>query len=229
MRSVDTKQMREIDEEAIRSYKIPRLILMEHAGLEVAKAAIKNLDNAGKFKKIFIFCGTGFNGGDGMVAARHLYNWGYKIVIYLVGDESKCKKETLSNLNILKKLDIEINKFKSTVVSSLKKRLAYADLIIDAILGIGLKGKVRKPLTGLIKCLNESNLPIISVDVPSGLDSDTGKICGTCIRAKETVTFAAPKKGFFLENGPHRVGEVILRDIGIPKELIENKSKEEVV
>jgi len=228
MRSVSTEQIREIDNEAINVFKIPRLILMEHAGLEIAKATFKLLNNDIN-KKIFIFCGSGFNGGDGMVAARHLYNWNYRPVVYLIGKESRCKHETSSNLAILKSLDIELNRFKYTLIPSLKQRLRYVDLIIDAILSIGIAGKVKFPVADLITCLNESGVPILAVDVPSGLDSNTGEICGVGIRAFKTITFAAPKRGFFLEDGPSHVGEVVLKDIGIPKRIIENKCKERVI
>jgi len=211
--------MRQIDDEAINKYKIPRLILMEYAGLEVAKAATKILSDLDK--KIFIFCGTGYNGGDGMVATRHLNNWGYEVLVCLVGQESKCKDEALSNLNILKRLGVRVVKYSN----SFRKNISRVGLIIDAILGIGVEGDLRPPIVKLIKFLNESRSPILAVDVPSGLNPDTGKIQGVCIEATRTVTFTAPKKGFFLSGGPDNVGEVILKDIGIPRAIIQTKSR----
>lgn len=224
LKSVSINQMRNIDSTAIQDYGIPRIVLMEHAGLEVAKATVKLLKKENK-DRIFVFSGTGYNGGDGLVAARHLFNWGYEIVIYMVGKEEKCKKETLSNFNILKKLKVEINYFRPNEASTIKRRLSRNAVVIDSILGIGIKGKVRSPIDDLIKCLNSSKAPILSVDVPSGLNSDSGEILGVCIKASETVTFAAPKKGFFREDGPKRVGEVTLEDIGIPEKVIREKSK----
>lgn len=212
-KTVDVKMMMEIDNKAINEYKIPRIVLMEHAGLQVSNVAAKILGK--NKKKVCLFCGAGYNGGDGLVAARHLNNRGYDTIIFLISDESKCKKETAQNLNILKKLGIKINYYNRKI----NNLLADSDLIIDAMLGIGIQGKVRKPVYSIIDILNNAKIPILSVDVPSGLDSDTGKIFGKCIKANQTVTFTLPKKGFFLNKGYEVTGKIIIKDIGIPSKI----------
>src|SRR3990167_8477015 len=105
-------------------------------------------------------------------------------------------------------------------VNNIIKELNNYNLLVDALFGTGLSGDVREPFKTLINGVNNLNKPVVSVDIPSGLDCNTGKILGTAIKATKTVTFAAPKKGFYSEDGPHYTGEVLVTDISIPKHLL---------
>jgi len=181
------------------------LILMENAGRSVAEEALKML--RGK-KRVTIVCGVGNNGGDGLVAARHLINAGKKVQIILIGNVSKLKPDPKTNYNILKKMKVKI-------VKTLKelKEIGNGDLVVDAILGIGLRSEVRGHVSKVIRVLNQSNKPILAVDVPSGLDADTGNVLGVAIKAKKTITFVAAKKGFSKADGPKHCGKIIIRPI----------------
>ncbi|MBM3253330.1 MAG: NAD(P)H-hydrate epimerase [Candidatus Omnitrophica bacterium] len=219
MRSITTNQMKQIDKKAQGVYGIPGIILMENAGINIAYQAIEMLKN--KPKKICIFCGKGNNGGDGFVAGRHLFNEDFKIKVFLVGEYREVRKEARVNLNILLKMGIEIyelsNFFNRIFI---KKNLAHTSLIIDAIFGTGLKGKMPYATSEIIDMINLSKRPVLSVDIPSGLDADTGEILGGCIKATKTITFGLPKKGFFKGKGPLYTGRVIISKIGIPQVLL---------
>lgn len=161
-------------------------------------------------KTIAIVCGVGNNGGDGLVAARHLLNAGVKVQVCLIGKISKLKPDPKTNLNILEKMGVKVKR-----VKTLKglKGIGKAGLIIDALFGIGLSSEVREPYASIIDFLNRSRKPILAVDVPSGLDADTGQAPGIAVKAKRTVTFVAKKKGF--RRASRYCGKVVVRDIGI--------------
>jgi len=211
MKVVTVSEMKELDRRAIEELGIPSIILMENAGRGVSDVAIDMLKGASG-KKVAIFCGTGNNGGDGFVAARYLLGQGIELSVYIVGAKSSIKNDPLINLNKLGKMGVKIDEISSPIKIDV-------DVIIDAIFGIGLKGEVKGEVKDIIVDLNRSDISIISIDVPSGLDADTGKILGEAIRAKKTVTMQFAKKGFYIEKGPEYTGEVITVDIGMPKQL----------
>ena len=211
MKAIGVSEMKELDRKAIEELGIPSIILMENAGREVSDIAVDMLVGA-PGKKVAIFCGTGNNGGDGFVAARHLVNQDIEVSVYIVGKKSSIKNDPLVNLNILEKMGVNINEISSPVKINV-------DLIIDAIFGIGLKGEVKEPVRSIIVDLNKKNIPIVSIDVPSGLDADTGRALGEAVRAKKTVTLEFAKKGFYINKAIEYTGEVITVDIGIPKKL----------
>lgn len=202
-RIFSTDDARQFDRRAQEELGIPSLILMENAGRGVA-------EEAGSVKKIAIVCGTGNNGGDGLVAARHLLNAGKEVTVYLLGEPAKLKTDPLLNYQILRNLNANIVEVKSAADL---KPVKQADLIIDAIFGIGLSTPVKSFLAEAIDLLNQTKIPILAVDVPSGLDADTGLILGTAVKANKTVTFVAAKKGFFKADGPKCCGKVIVRPI----------------
>lgn len=210
-RSLSVRQAQAFDKYAQEKLGIPSIILMENAGRGVADEAIRVVGLLGG-SVVTVICGTGNNGGDGFVAARHLLNAGLKVMVYIVGSKDKLKNDPKTNLNILLKMGKKVEWVKSVKELNGIKR---ADLIIDALFGIGLNS----PVTGLyrdaIEMMNNSNVPILSVDVPSGLDADSGKVLGAAVRAKRTVTFVAPKRGFFKADGPRCCGKIIVRDIGV--------------
>jgi NAD(P)H-hydrate epimerase len=207
MKVVSVEEMKELDRRTIEGFGVPSIILMENAGKKVSEVALSMLARAEK-NNIAVFCGTGNNGGDGFVASRHLVRQGRAVNVYIIGERSRIKNDALLNLEILEKMGLKIREISSPVKIN-------ADLIIDAIFGIGLKGLVKEPACSIIKDLNKNKAPIISIDVPSGLNADTGGVLGEAIKAKKTVTMQFPKKGFYVTEGPGYVGEIITADIGI--------------
>ncbi|MBU1913383.1 MAG: NAD(P)H-hydrate epimerase [Candidatus Omnitrophica bacterium] len=209
MKTVSVKEMQESDRMAIEDRGIPSITLMENAGRavsEIATGEFKNIKN----RKAAVFCGSGNNGGDGFVTARYLFNKGINVSVYLIGRRAKLKNDPKVNAEALDNIGVEIREISAPVSID-------AGLIIDAIFGIGLKGEIKDPARSIISSLNKKPIPVISVDVPSGLDADTGEILGVAVKAGITVTMQFPKQGFYKNNGPTYTGKVIIADIGIPE------------
>ncbi len=215
------KEIREIDRKAIEEYEIPGMVLMENAGRNVAEEILKMLDEP-QNARVTLFCGKGNNGGDGFVIARHLYNRNVNIYVYLTTGIANALSDDDAgrNLKILLNMNIEVKELQQIEnIEGAEKDLLESDVIVDAIFGTGLKGEVREPVKTLIKKVNASNVPTVSVDIPSGLHGDEGTELGVAVRATKTVTFVAPKVGFFQNRGRECTGEVIVTDICVPKEL----------
>ena len=221
-KALTREEMRELDRKAIEEYKIPGIILMENAGRNVAEEVLKMLDDPHQ-AKVAILCGKGNNGGDGFVVARHLHNHSISVYVFLVAKISDILKDgdAGTNLQILLNMKIPVKEILDiSGVNSILKELHNYNILADALFGTGLSGDVREPFKTLIGGVNNLNKTIISVDIPSGLDCNTGKILGAAIKATKTVTFAIAKKGFYLNDGPSYTGKVIVSDISIPRELI---------
>lgn len=224
-RALRRDEVREVDRKAIEDYEIPGLILMENAGRNVTEEILKMIVDPCK-SKVAIFCGKGNNGGDGFVIARHLYNKGINISVFLTTKVSNILSDgdAETNLKILLNMDIKIKALQSTLdIEEIDKELQGCDIIVDAIFGTGLNGEVREPARSIIEKINETNIPVISVDIPSGLDCDKGVALGTAVKAAKTVTFVSPKIGFLKDQAKEYLGELIVTDISVPKELIEEK------
>lgn len=214
MRLATSREMREIDRRAIEEIGIPSVVLMENAGRVAADVALDML--AGKAgARVVIVCGRGNNGGDGFVIARHLHNAGVRVTIYLLAPRDKIAGDALINLKIVEALKLDLRYLAAEPLD-----FSDADLIVDAIFGTGLSAQVRQPYLSVINAINDSGKPVLAVDVPSGLDADTGRVLGACVRANRTVTFALSKIGFTRELGPQMTGDVIVVDIGVPRELL---------
>ena len=207
MKTVSVKEMQELDRIAIEDKGIPSITLMENAGRAVGEIALTELNNI-KNKKAAVFCGSGNNGGDGFVAARYLFNKGINVSVYLIGRRLNLKNDPKLNAEALDDIGVEIREISVPISTD-------HGLIIDAIFGIGLKGEVKEPARSIISDLNKKSVPIISVDVPSGLDADTGEILGVVVKAGITVTMQFPKQGFYKNKGPEYTGKIITVDIGI--------------
>jgi len=200
-----------LDKKAVERFGMPVLVLMENAGRCVSEEALNIL---GKRKgKVALFCGTGNNGGDGFCAARHLLTAGIKPDIYLSGKIADVKNEAKTNLNILLRMKQKIIEASPASISLIKTK-RYS-LIIDALLGVGLKGDIRYIYQELINIINASRAFVLSVDIPSGLDATTGKVGKVCVKADKTITFVAKKRGMASETGKNYCGEVLVRSIGI--------------
>lgn len=216
MKTVSVKEIREIDSMAIEVLGIPGVVLMENAGREIHQVAVEMLGEPGS-QKITILCGKGNNGGDGFVAGRHLLNSGYSVDIFLIGKSDEVRGDAGINMNILKRSGFPILEVREEGdISKIESSISASSLIIDALLGTGVKGSPEGVLAKIIKTINESSRPILSVDVPSGIDADTGEVLGVAVKATKTVTFVSAKKGLLLSPAMDFVGEIIVADIGIP-------------
>ncbi|NQT47062.1 MAG: NAD(P)H-hydrate epimerase [Candidatus Omnitrophica bacterium] len=219
MKVVSAPQMRQIDKIAIENYGIPSIVLMENAGRAVAGEVFKMCDDK-KGDIVTIFCGKGNNGGDGLVVARHLIMLGKKVVIWFLGDPKNLKKDAAINFKILSKMGQKINTLsRPNDLKRLRKRFK-GDIIVDAIFGTGFSGSLPPLVTALTDFLNYKEKPIISIDVPSGLNATTGSAAPGTIAAAKTVTFGLAKKGFYIDEGPRYVGEVVIYNIGFPERLL---------
>lgn len=210
---VTSEQMREIDRRAMDEYGIPGLLLMENAGRRVAEEAARRLGGAAG-RRVVVYAGKGNNGGDGLVAARHLANAGARVLVILAAGD-QMPPDAARNLDIARRMGLDI----IPPGPDVGPILALSDLVIDALLGIGVKGEVKGPLAEAIEMINAARRLVLAVDVPSGLDADTGKIAGCCVRAGVTVTLALPKRGLYLYPGAAYVGELVVADISIPAAL----------
>lgn len=220
MKAITAEEMKKIDRAAGKDFGIPSIILMENAGRSVAGIALKmfSLEKA----KVICVCGRGNNGGDGFVCARHLANKGIEVTVVLIGSKGRLEGDAAINFLILEKMGINIYQLKTSEnFLKFKNEIKNANLIIDAIFGIGVRGKIKEPHSGIIEIINESKKKVLAVDVPSGLDADRGIPLGSCVRAEKTVTFAAPKTGLVKNQGPCFCGELIVADISIPRQLLD--------
>jgi len=221
MKVVTSQQIREIDRKAIEENNLSGLILMENAGSRIFQS-LKNIYPDLRLKKIIIFAGSGNNGGDGFVVARHLYNYGVKAKVFLLAPFNKVIGEAGENLNTINKMGVELIEAETTKLEEIQRTIQNSDLIIDAILGTGLQGKVTGLKAKIIDLINIANKEVVAIDVPSGLDTDTGKIEGPCIKATHTITLALPKIGLLIFPGASYAGKVMVEDIGIPSYLLKN-------
>lgn len=217
VRSVTVKQIQELDRLAIEDYGVPSLALMENAGREVARE-VAGIRPSGK-KRVCVVCGQGNNAGDGFVAARHLWNMGVDVDVVLIGHHRQLKNDAAVNLSILKNCGYPVRET-TRITPTVRRTLQKADVIVDAIFGVGLNREVCTPFREFIEAINAAKRFVIAVDIPSGLDGTTGEIHGVCVRATRTVTFTFQKKGFLLRQGPKITGTIKVVDIGIPEKLI---------
>jgi len=208
--NVTSKRMREIDRQAIEKFGIPSLILMENAGRSVAEAALKML---GSKRHVLVICGKGNNGGDGFVAGRHLMNHGVKVRFYVLASPRELSKDALLNYQILKKMKADIHSWNRKV------SMAQADLIIDAILGTGLSKDLSEPYFSVVQRINKSRKPVLAIDIPTGLNGDTGRVMSIAVKANRTMTLGLAKKGLFRGDGPKYTGKVEVGDISLPAVL----------
>ena len=220
MKYITSQEMREIDRRTQEDFGISAVVLMENAGRAAFRVALDMLSKE-ESKRAICVCGKGNNGGDGFVCARHLINNGVDTDIFLLGEPDGLKGNAKINYDILRKMGkvIKILKTKDDL-EFLKSKLKEAQLLIDAIFGIGLSAEIKEPYRSVIDLMNQSGKPILALDVPSGLDATDGKVLGVCIKAAKTITFAIPKTGFTKNDGSLHIGRLITADISIPKTLL---------
>lgn len=218
MKVVTAAEMRKIDQDTIDGIGIPAIVLMETAGSAIVRAIDRHYPNA---QRIAIFVGKGNNGGDGLVIARQLAHAGREVSIFLVSPAESFTGEAQTNLNIVKNLGLNIEDVK---IAKLYLDTIGCELLIDTIFGTGLHSDVREPISTIINEINRLSIPIFAVDLPSGLDSDTGKPLGACVKADRTVTIGLPKRGLLLHPGAELAGQLEIVDIGFPKQVIDTQN-----
>jgi len=210
--SITSSEMRALEVNA-QYFGISLLQLMENAGRSVAQETASRFQ---KNKKAVVFCGLGGNGGDGFVAARHLLAADFEVTVVLMGKSRDINHEAaLSNWIILQSLQNKVNLLEITDSSLIPK--FSAGIVIDALLGTGSKGKLKPPITQAVNYINSLSSFKIAVDVPTGIDSDTGEVLGTAVKADLTITFHKEKLGF--EKAKKYVGDLVVVDIGLPQEM----------
>ena len=217
MRLASVKEMLEIEEEAMRRLGISVRDLMERAGKAVADEAISMLSEK---EHVVIICGKGNNGGDGFVAARCLSERGFLITVFVLSPIEELSRDAREAFSTLKSAPVQSIFLDHHNLDNFAPALKGASLIIDAIFGFGLKGAVKGIAGTVIEIMNLSPCPKLSVDVPSGLESDTGHVHGVCVKAAKTVTFTCPKIGLATYPGADMVGEIVVADIGVPLEMV---------
>lgn len=221
MKVVTAEEMRDIDSITIKDYGISGTVLMERAGLVVAEK-IRELYER---RKVIVLSGGGNNGGDGIVVARNLHEWGWNVKIILLSRENKLSPNCLLQYKIAKKAGAAVE-FRDYIT----EKDLHSALVVDAIFGTGLSKNITGKASEIISFINASDSPVISVDIPSGISSDTGQIMGEAVRADYTVTFGIPKRGHLLYPGADYTGRLFIEDIGFPEELLHSeKLKAELI
>jgi NAD(P)H-hydrate epimerase len=187
---------------------------MDNAGRVVAESARDAIKRTSG-RRVAVFCGSGHNGGDGVAAARYLRNWGYRVQVLWMKNPRLWEGDVAQHYHMAKAMGVVFKSYHGMTASKHK-----ADLIIDALLGTGTRGEIHGPYRDAIETINRSRRPVIAVDIPSGLDADTGKPLGVAVKATLTVTMAAPKQGMLKPSSRPYVGKLLIADIGIPKRLL---------
>ncbi|MDF2594499.1 MAG: NAD(P)H-hydrate dehydratase [Clostridia bacterium] len=218
MKLMTPVQMKELDERAIKDYGIPSILLMEHAAYSV----FGQIKDRGIPQSTVIVCGPGNNGGDGLALARQLKTWSAaQLRVLMLAGKEMLSKDGLIYYNLCKQIKVEIIHVTQINLEMVYKALEEAQLIIDAIFGTGLSRPVEGLYGELIRQINASTAYKISMDIPSGIDGNTGRLMGVGVKADQTVTFTLPKIGLHVYPGIDYIGALQIADIGIPKEAIE--------
>ncbi len=216
MKLATAAEMRELDRRTIEEFGIPGIVLMENAGRAVVSAIVHEW-GAVEGKRCAIFCGKGNNGGDGLVIARRLHNMGASVSVRLFSGDMKGDAGT--NLNAARRMGINIVSVSPDLSEEISEA-AHADMVIDAIFGTGLSSDVGEPYAGVINMINSRARKVVAVDVPSGVNSDDGRVMGAAVHADMTVTFGLPKRGLYLYPGAQAAGRIKTAEIGIPESAI---------
>ncbi len=225
MKLATAQQMRNIDARTMREYSIAGLDLMENAGAGIATVIEREFAPVSR-KRVTVVCGKGNNGGDGLVVARHLRSKGAEVSVFLLAGAGELKGDPAVNLQRWEALGGAVKELageSSGPWGELKESLAGADLAVDAVLGTGATGALTGKVGTAAQALQGCACPVVSVDVPTGVDADTGAAGEPCVRAALTATLALMKRGLFLYPGVERAGKVVLVDIGVPGPCVEEE------
>jgi hydroxyethylthiazole kinase-like uncharacterized protein yjeF len=212
MKVSTVEEMRGLDQSAIENFGITQELLMENAGEAVFFIILQECGI--KDKKFAVFCGIGNNGGDGLVVARKIHSTGGEVRVFLLGDEKKFKGSAKKNFEIVSKLPIEMKRIES--VESVKDEVLQCDVVVDALFGTGLTRDVGGLYKETIRLINESQKPVFSIDIPSGINGNTGQIMGEAVISDYTITFGLPKRGNMLYPGFGNCGKLYVTHISFP-------------
>jgi NAD(P)H-hydrate epimerase len=215
---VTAEEMRKIDDITIREFQVDVLMLMENAGRATATLATRMLQGK-TLGRVACLVGGGNNGGDGMVAARHLANWGADVEVIAGTTKDRMKGTPFRQLEILEKMGI--------LILSTDYDLTDYDLLVDGLIGYGLEGNPRDRIATIIKDANASGRPTLAIDVPSGMNATTGESYDPSIKATATLTLALPKTGFLTPGASPSVGDLYVADISIPRKVYESFGQKE--
>jgi NAD(P)H-hydrate epimerase len=222
MRVLNAAQMREADARAIQEIGIPSIVLMENAGRQVV-AALEAHYSDQLARHVAILCGRGNNGGDGFVVARTLHQRGVDVSVFVLGSIADIRGDARQNLEILGRLGLTTVEIADEQAWELHfSEIAECNLIVDAIFGTGLKTPLAGMMETVVADVNGSGIPVLSIDLPSGISADTPELIGDCIHASMTVTLGAPKLPLVLPPGEGHAGNVVIADIGIPTAVIDS-------
>lgn len=220
MKLATASEMREIDRVAQEEFGLPEVVLMESAGCRVAETMEKILGGLAD-KSLVIFAGNGNNGGDALAAARHLINKGARLKVFMTGSPDKLKPSPAIMYQILQKMGVEIHELEGERDwNRLHLAMKFAEGAVDGLVGTGFTGELRKKMISIIEEINASELPVVSVDIPSGVEADTGKVSTVAVKASATLTLGLPKPGHFLSPGVDCTGRLVVDDIGLPQQLL---------
>ena len=211
MSDLSREQARAIDRIAMQDWGIPGIVLMENAARGIVDLIASFHPPTGG--RVAIVCGPGNNGGDGFAAARHLVNRGYEVEIQMLAAESGFAPESDSGINLA-----VARRMRIPIRAGID--LSEARFVVDGLFGTGLARPLRDPYLSAVGAINAQKAPVLSIDIPSGLDADDGSIHGAAVRARWTATMVAPKTGFHRGHGPELTGSVEVVDIGVPREVV---------
>lgn len=218
MKLSTVEEMRNLDKCSIEEYGFPQEVLMENAGNAAYFIILKNFGI--KNKSFVVFCGIGNNGGDGLVVARKIHSNGGNVKVYLLGDEKKFKGAAKTNFEIASKIPLNIEHVES--IEAVKLDIVHADAIVDAIFGTGLVRDVGGTYKDVIQLINESGKRVFSIDIPSGINGNTGKIMSIAVKSDYTTTYGLPKLGTVLYPGYDNCGKLYVSHISFPPSIYDS-------
>lgn len=220
MRVLDTAQMRDADRRTIEEIGIPSIVLMETAGRAVAGAVEARYAPLER-RRVAVLCGRGNNGGDGLVVARVLGERGAAVTVVLLARAGDVRGDARANLDVARRLGLPVSEAPDAAAwDACRPQVAAADLVVDALVGTGLRAPLEGLLATVAADVNAARRPVVAVDLPSGLSADTGACIGACVEAGLTVTLGAPKLPLVVAPAAARAGEVVVADIGIPGRVV---------
>ncbi len=221
MKVATAQTMRNLDRRAIEEFGIPGMVLMENAARGTVRAIFQHFPDL-LTKSVGVLAGRGNNGGDGLAIARYLLNRGVACQVYLLASKEELKGDAAANLEIFRRMRGEIREIPNREVwETQREKIAVHDLLVDGIFGTGLNAPVKGFVREVIEWVNSLGRPVVAIDIPSGLDADSGQVLGTCIRACLTATFGLAKRGLLLYPGAQYCGKLIIVDISLPRPAIE--------
>ena len=221
MRVLNTEQMREADRRTIEDIGLPSIVLMENAGRQTVAAMEAAFETLGS-SRVAVLCGRGNNGGDGFVVARTLVQRGVEAVVFLLGSVAEVQGDARTNLEVLGRIGVTVIEITNAQEWELHfTEVSECDVVVDAILGTGFRGRLTGLFETVVADVNELGVPIVAIDLPTGVSADTAELSGEAIEATMTVTLAAPKIPLVFPPADTHAGDLVIADIGIPAPLLD--------